>query len=365
MTTKRPINFGQLVRYAAQGTALGLVIATIVLLLTVNRDTVSELRSVPWQYLPLLLGLVGFAWTAAGLRIWLLTRSLGYRLGFRRSVSIAVAAEFGVAASPAGMGGTVVRLTLMRRAGIPLMSGTSLLAADVTLDILFFASLVPFALWIVVRDPAWREMLGNMRTLPLFACIAVVAAFAAGSVFFVRSHRWMRTVSAASGRSALGRRLRLPARVRKARSVLLRTARKVWHDGQHLFRHRKGVLLGGLALAAVQWTCRYGILPLLLLAFHSGRNPLPLMLIQGFLFTLSLMLVVPGGGGGIEILTTAVLGYFVPGHVVGVILVLWRFFTYHLNLLVGGPVFFAAFGRQEIGQDVTQAIAATPDGPRP
>lgn len=362
MTTRPPISFGRLVRYAIQGTALGLVIATIVLLLTVNRDTVRELRSVPWRYLPLLFGLVGCAWTAAGARIWLLTRSLGYRLGFRRSVAIAVAAEFGVAASPAGMGGTVVRLTLMKRVGIPLMSGTSLLAADVTLDVLFFAGLVPFALWIVVRDPAWREMLANMHTLPLFAFIASVASLTALSVFLVRSHRWMRTVSAASGRSALGRRLRLPARVRKARSVLLRTARKVLHDGRHLFRHRKGVLLAGLALAAIQWTCRYGILPLLLFAFHSGKNPLPLMLIQGFLFTFSLMLVIPGGGGGIEILTTAVLAYFVPGHVVGVILVLWRFFTYHLSLLVGGPVFFGAFGRQEIGQDAEHALAATPPG---
>ncbi|NQT93186.1 MAG: flippase-like domain-containing protein, partial [Lentisphaerae bacterium] len=124
MTTKRPLNFRQLVRYAVQGTALGLVIATIVLLLTVNRDTVRELRSVPWQYLPLLFGLVGCAWISAGSRIWLLARCLGYRLGFRRSLAIAVASEFGVAASPAGMGGTVVRLTLMRRAGIPLISGT-------------------------------------------------------------------------------------------------------------------------------------------------------------------------------------------------------------------------------------------------
>jgi len=42
-------------------------------------------------------------------------------------------------------------------------------------------------------------------------------------------------------------------------------------------------------------------------------------------------------------LTTALLRYFVPFSLVGVVVLIWRFFTYHLYLLVGGVVFSLFF----------------------
>jgi uncharacterized membrane protein YbhN (UPF0104 family) len=52
----------------------------------------------------------------------------------------------------------------------------------------------------------------------------------------------------------------------------------------------------------------------------------------------------PGGGGSVEVATAIILGHFVPVTMVGLVLLLWRFSTYHLYLLAGGAVFFYVSG---------------------
>jgi uncharacterized protein (TIRG00374 family) len=64
------------------------------------------------------------------------------------------------------------------------------------------------------------------------------------------------------------------------------------------------------------------------------------MIVQGILFTVSLVLVVPGGGGSVELLALLILPHFIPKSLIGVVLLMWRFLTYHLNILVGGAAFF-------------------------
>lgn len=97
-------------RYALQATGPGIAVSVVVLALTVGRDTAPHLRAFPWFYIPLLFGLVACAWMANGARVWILSRSLGKPLPYGRALAVALSAEFGVAATPGGTGGTVVLL---------------------------------------------------------------------------------------------------------------------------------------------------------------------------------------------------------------------------------------------------------------
>jgi uncharacterized protein (TIRG00374 family) len=111
-----------------------------------------------------------------------------------------------------------------------------------------------------------------------------------------------------------------------------------------VFRKHVFALVAAFVLTTIQWLCRYGILPVILLAFSGEQSFLPLLVMQGIFLVLSFMILLPGGGGSVEMITTLVLRQFVPMSAVGFVLVLWRFFTYHLYLLVGGVVFFLTWG---------------------
>jgi uncharacterized membrane protein YbhN (UPF0104 family) len=67
---------------------------------------------------------------------------------------------------------------------------------------------------------------------------------------------------------------------------------------------------------------------------------LPLMALQGALFFNGMLVVLPGGGGSIEILSGVLLPLFAPLAAVGPAVVIWRIFTYHLYVVVGGAAFW-------------------------
>lgn len=339
MSRKHPFSVRHLVRYAVQGTALGLVVTALIMLFTSDRDTFAQLRNFPLYYLPIMLGMVCVAWTCAGTRLWLISRSMGYGFRYRDMLTMGLASEFGVSASPAGVGGAAVRMGYLHRAGVPMHSALTIFAADSVLDTIFFFLLSPITILVMVRDPSWWGIArGGLRLGP--GTPILLASLCLGILLAIRF--WsgiMRTMDRLMVRMPGSTRFRLPARWRHLQHMVRRTGHRAWTGTHFLVKSRRWVLLASLVLSGTQWVCRYGILPLILLAFHAARNPVPLLLLQGFFFALALVLVLPGGGGGIELLMTAVLRYFVPMSLVGVVVLLWRLFTYHLYLLVGGIVF--------------------------
>ena len=343
MKARPTITFGKLVRYGLQGATLGVIITAIILVLTVAPDTVQRLRDFKWGYAPLLCGMVVAAWLGLSARIFVNARALGYRISYGQALLVGLSSEFAFIASPAGVGGAAARLTLLRRTGIPLGVATTMLGADMLMDCTFFALLSPVALFVLLTDPEWRPLLVSLRQIPLGGPIVlplVAVAAVAALALALRGRRLARGAHRIATRSGWGRRVRLRPRLRLLRASLLRNVRHAIDSARFLYRKRRWALVGNLALASVQWSCRYGVLPVLLVAFSTSRNPFPLVLLQGLLFVVSVVLVVPGGGGGVEILTLLILPYFVPRSLAGVVVLLWRLFTYHLYLVVGGGVFF-------------------------
>lgn len=339
MSHKHPFSVRHLSRYALQGAALGLVVTSLIMLFTSDTHTFEQLRGFPLHYLPIMSGMICVAWGCAGTRLWLIARSMGYGFRYRDMLAVGLASEFGVAASPTGVGGAAVRMGLMHRAGVPMHSALTIFAADAVLDTVFFLLLCPITVVIMIHDPSWWGIAGgglHLGSTTPAILVGLVLLVLLGIQF---RRRITRGITRLIVRLPGSKRARRPARWRHLQHMVRRTTGRALTGTHFLLQSRRWILLVSLVLSGIQWVCRYGILPLILLAFHAARNPVPLLLLQGFFFALALVLVLPGGGGGVELLTTAVLRYFVPLSLVGIVVLLWRCFTYYLYLLVGGGVF--------------------------
>jgi glycosyltransferase 2 family protein len=334
------LNQRRMIRFVLQGVALGAVATVLVFVFTAREETFEQLRQFSLLYLPLLFGMVVTAWACNGARVWLMCRAAGHRLRYRQAIAVSLSTEFGIAATPAGVGGTVIRLTLLRQAGVPLTVAGSLLAADAAVDIVFFGLLSPFAVYVLLKDGLLSRLLDEPTGFDALLVLAGFAAVVAGGVMLLRSEAFHRVLSRLLGATEFGRRKRLPARHRHLRFAVRRGLRRVSGSLVFLWTHRKGALLLNLSIASIQWCCRYMLLPVILFSFGSHVNPLPLFLVQGVLFALSLLVVAPGGGGSVELLTAFILPGLVSYGLVGVVVVVWRFFSYHLYVLGGGTMFF-------------------------
>lgn len=283
-----------------------------------------------------LFGMIGLAWICNGLRTWIMARTLGHHMSLMRAIGITLSSEFAIAATPGGIGGVGVRVLLQKRQGIPAMKSMAMFGTDVAADSLFFALLAPFGLaallhlepfagWIRGTWSHLGELLEPMKGHPFgMGLIAVAGAVLTGIAIW-----------------RMGRRQKGKAERHSHRSIdSIRVWYRKWTDsmGDLWIRNKKTCALV-VAIAAVQWTCRYGVLVFLVHAMGFSINPLALFLLQGSLFALSLVVVVPGGGGSVELLSSLVLNPLMGGGIALMVVVLWRLFTYYLYLVGGGIAF--------------------------
>lgn len=335
-----PPVFRKYVRFGMQGVVLGMLATAAVFFFTVEPDTWTHLSDFNWFYAPILIGGIFTAWLCNGGRIWINSRALDHKLKYRQAISISLSTEFGIAASPAGMGGTAIRLYLLKKAQVPLTTGASMLAADVVVDLAFFALITPVAIFFILRDENWTAMFSEIAAWQMAVAAGAVVGGMAIMVLFFQTGWWAKVIHTIANATPYGRKKRWSSKFRFLRWELRRSFRRTWLITHFLFRKRKGSLFINFCLATVQWTCRYGALPLILLAFDSSRNPFPLLFLQGFLFLFAMLVFLPGGGGGVEVATALILSYFVATPIIPLVLLFWRFATYYLYLIGGGSVFF-------------------------
>jgi len=317
---------------------LGLGVMAFVIQRSAGQEIFAALREVAPRTLVILSALVAGSWLCHGARYWVLARTLGHPIAFGDGVRIAVSVEFAVAATPSGSGGAVARLGLLRMRGMPLYLTTSVFSVNLCSDLCVSILLASVAGLVVAIDPRWQSVLrlGNLFNAGLLykAALALAVLIMAILLLLPVAAR-LRKNTPFRGRSARRPLRRLRYFLKRAR----RTVRTSWRASKHLFRHHRWAVALDLFLAVGQWTCRYGVLPTLVVIFGPDLNPLPLFAIQGLIFIAALVLVLPGGGGGIELLSAIILPAFVPPPYVPAVLLLWRFFTYYLYLLAGAPVF--------------------------
>lgn len=339
MIKRKPVMVRSLVHYGVRSIVLCALATSAVFLWSAEPSRWDQLSSFALYLIPILLALICCSWLSTATRFWLLLKSLGAAVSYRQALLLTFSTEFGIAASPGGVGGTAIFLTILHRAGVPLTTATSVLAADMSIDALFFILFIPLAVFSALHDTSWAGLLDLMPDLHSIIGMLLLALLLLIGLWAAKANRWLQKLEKLVAVFAFARQRRIPARIRLFRWRSYRWSRQVGLLCVRLIRRHKGVLLINLVLAAIQWIARYGILPSILLAFSFQIDPWPLIAIQGLLMTCSMFLILPGGGGGVEIAMAFVLKHFVPLSSIGAIVLLWRLFTYHINLVAGGLVF--------------------------
>lgn len=334
----------RLLRYALQGATLATLTAGIIVLTTSEPSTWERLHAFPWWGFPCLFLVVAMSWVANAARLRLIAQGMGYALRFRNALTIVLSADFGIAATPGGVGGAAIRIGLLRQFGFAIPIGCSMLAVDMMVDWLLFGVLLLFAIADAWDSTRWRSLVFALwQALPkpiLWGITAATVLLLVWRYLPRRHHGCPAGLGRLPGRwVGLQRRLRADGRELRSNLRLGRSAISL------LFSNHRGLVGWVVLMSMVQMGCRYGVLPLTIAFFTAGEDPFALMAFQGFAFGLSMLLVFPGGGGGVELLTLYVLSNLIPKPSVGVVLFLWRLYTYHLYLAAGGLVFFRTLSR--------------------
>ena len=314
-------------------------------------ETWKRILTFDHRFTLLAFGLIFIAWICNGMRLKILAGNLGYPISLVRTTQVTLAAEFGVAATPAGTGSLVFRVFLMRQLGVPPGVTLSLLAVDGIFDALFFILILPFAFKSIFSGNLTLSFDVSRWILIFFVLVLFIGL---PIILFRRSDRKLDRLSKKSFLDLPQWRRRFRARRRLLRHRLTHSVKEFWEGLRTIAKIRKTTLILVLGIVAIQWSCRYGVLPLILWGFGHPVNPFLFFVLQGALFMLQLVLVVPGGSGGIEVTYALVMTQFISPELIAITLILWRFFTYYLYIIGGGTVFATlpyAFPKKRINEE--------------
>lgn len=316
---------------------LSLVALLVVILLTFDENTITNLSKLNGWFLLAAFGLHLLAIVFWGARILFLCRSLGYKVPLRHCINMAAAGQLLAAITPSSIGGEPIRVHELYKAKLPIADATAVVVVERLLEA------VLLVLGVIVGMSAFSIIYSNGEVNG-----ALIAAGWGGCAFFSLILIVLIFV------------LRKPANVKKwgVKIVGFFTKKMGQEKKDKLntsivsgvdqfygtFRHFAGKARWGLAVgflfSVLFWACEFSIASVIMVGLGFEPNILLSVVFQLIIAVILMIPATPGSTG----LAEAVYGGFYSllglGNMLGPFVVLLRLILYYSNLIIG---FIASF----------------------
>jgi uncharacterized protein (TIRG00374 family) len=310
--------------------AFSVIVLAIVLIFTINDQTIDSLHKINPVFL--LLAFIAHIFTMCfwAWRVQLMTNSLGYRIGFLYSLNLVFANLLAAAVTPAQAGGEPVRIHELYKADVPIGDATAIVIMERVLDGIMLAMLAAFAMIVLNRE--WKS-LGETSNLIMYVTLAFVTGCLI--LFFVFATR-PQTLKCTMIRIA--RVFTKHWQPERFSEVSCRIDQEVdnFHGALKKFvRSAKGGLVWGLFFTMLYWVSECVTASLILVGL--GQPPL---IFESFVINLILAILMmlpltPGSSGVAEVGATSMYALFLPSAILGIFIVIWRLVLYYFNIALG------------------------------
>ncbi len=269
----------------------------------------------------LLVVTVLFAWwTFAGVRIIVLARGLGHRLGLLPAVRAYLLGLFSGAVTPSATGSSVaIGWYLSRYIGG--QQAGAIAVFTIVLDLVFYAWSLPLSFILLGRASLGLPIQGlgvlvavaSLVFLSLAWGLTYRLSILSRLVWRIFSLRWLRRFRRAVyvGVRRIGKQLHFIAAVPWP-----------WQLALHLS-------------TAFMFVAHYAVLNAVAFALDLFVPQVELLALQTFIVAISFLVPTPGGAGYFEAMLALTLGQFVQKEDVLLLVLLWRFCSFYLYFLVG------------------------------
>lgn len=114
-----------------------------------------------------------------------------------------------------------------------------------------------------------------------------------------------------------------------------------YHKGFQELTGRKRLLIFGIILNMISLICLYSVPYFILhgLGLGDKMTIVETIISSAYVYLIGAFVPIPGASGGIEYGFTQFFGNFMEGSIISAMLIVWRFITYYLGIIIGGILF--------------------------
>ena len=327
--------------------ALSLSIIVLILYFTIDTQTIHYLSQLSFRaefflFFGAAVLLNVLYWIIWGARLKVLSKAIDPKIHISiwEATKIVIANQFLAGITPSVAGGEPVRIYLLNKDGLSTGGATAAVLGERLIDAIFILVLVPFGFF-VFKDRIEVKLISYGLTIGIIV-------FVMGIVLFALALKYPKKTKALLIR--IGERVsRLSKKKEKSKHVVDRIGHEVdnFHNSMVLFLTggKKSFLAAG-GLTVLMWSTGFLIPSMILLALGLPPFWVESYAAQALLLIIVMLPTTPGSSGVTELGMAALYGVLLGAshqYLLGVFVLLFRFITYHMNMICGAILQYRIF----------------------
>ena len=319
--------------------ALSLSIIVLLLYFTIDAQTIQYLSQVSFRvgfflFFSAAVLLNVLYWIIWGARLKVLSNAINPKVNISlwEATKIVIANQFLAGITPSVAGGEPVRIYLLHKNGLSTGGATAAVFGERLIDAIFILILVPISFF-VFKDQI------NVNIINYGLSIGIIV-FVTGIVLFALVLKYPKKTKSLLIR--ISERLsRLSKKKEKSTKLVNRIGHEIdnFHNSMMLFLTKgKKSFLGAGGLTVLMWSTGFMIPSMLLLALGLPPFWVESYAAQALLLIIVMLPTTPGSSGVAELGMAALYGVLLGAshqYLLGVFVLLFRFITYHMNMICG------------------------------
>lgn len=313
-----------------------IVIIILILYFTVNAETIDQLSkvSIKYEFFAIAILLNVLYWILWGARLKVLANMTDkkIKIGLIESTKIIIANFFLACITPSMAGGEPVRIHLLNKDGMSIGCATATVLGERLMDAIFILILVPIALFIFkeVRDLGFISL---GLTIGVIFFVILLIFFIYAIINPEKTKSFLITISKKFGRFSKKKDV--------GKKIVQRINYEVdnFHESMYRFsgKNKKSLIFASI-LTVLFWSCGFLIPSMILLGLGLPPYFIESYAAQVLLLVIIMMPTTPGSAGVTEVGIYGLYGVLIgtsSDTLIGVFIVLYRFVTFHMNLIAG------------------------------
>jgi len=315
---------------------ISIAIIILILYFTIDTATINQLSNTEIKYEFFIIAIILniLYWIFWGARLKVLSNSMNknVKIGLFESTKIVIANLFLACITPSMAGGEPVRIHLLNKDGMSLGSSTAAVLGERLLDAVFILSVVPIAVFIFKDKPGLQIIsIGLWIGVLVFILLLIVFLYSI-----------LKPEKTKAFLIYIGKKFSKFSKKKDSEIKLInKINREVdnFHNAMRCFvSEGKITMLKASILTILFWSIGFMIPSMVLLGLGLPPFFIESYAAQILLLVIIMMPTTPGSAGIAEIGIFGLYGVLIgtgEGSLIGVFIILYRFISFHMNLIAG------------------------------
>jgi len=312
---------------------LSIAIILAILYFTIDADTLEKLRTVKirYEFFILAIFLNILYWFLWGARLKVLANAIDpdVEISFWTSTKIVIANLFLAGITPSMAGGEPVRIYLLNKEGMSIGGSTAAVLGERLIDAFFILLVVPFGFFIY-KDKLSSGYLSSGLWIGVIVFILLIILF----IFAI-----LKPEKVKSFLIYLNKKLNRILKKQESESKIIKKIGDEvdnFHNSMTCFvgERKKALFIAGI-LTVLFWSTGFMIPSMIFLGLGLPPFFIESYAAQILLLVIIMMPTTPGSTGVAELSIAGLYGVLIGSTLLGVFIVLYRFISYHMNLIAG------------------------------